>query len=129
LPRATNLPKKRQKSKQMTLSAERPASHIDYAEDLQTRIPATTLPYVLARLALNSNSHPNDRYKEVQSAAVALHEANQQGILEPPLNPILADELGAMIEQYDKGRWPNNPADRMLLAWALSNEATGGARG
>lgn len=117
----------------MSTAERRPASPIDYVEQLlRNDVPAENKPYVLARFALaHFGANDGNFGMYALEALNSLHEGNEQGTLQPPLEEVLGEEIEFYVEERGtKNIRPYvNPASAFLLSWALENEVRGMSRG
>lgn len=95
------------------------ASPIDHGRNLLNSliVDASRKPYVLARIALSG--HAPEETTEL--ALRGMHEANVDGVLQPPLSDSLANELEAFLVERQSGRRipSGNFAAMVLLSMAL----------
>lgn len=97
----------------------------DWEYRLIEKLPASRRPYILARLAM-SDRHGDPNVVAKKEALEALADADENDVLEPPLNTELKTEINTWIDAYhDKevnrdGRLPYRPAE-LLLAWAVDH--------
>lgn len=111
----------------MSTKTNRPASPVDYAEYLMfEKVPSQIRPYVMARLAIDLFKNGYKENNLPWLALISLKEANDDGILQPPLEAELATEIDVMVDEVNSGRPAVNQATKILLAWALSNESREG---
>ena len=106
----------------MVAQNSRPASPVDYAEQLIGVLPAERRPYILARLALSKSIPSLPGHGEAcQIALQELHRSNEERELQPPLKEKLAKEIDYMVNEINHGKPADNMATAMLLSWAVDN--------